>query len=239
MVRDSTGYAGDGRYQVYCEEKLLILSMLLSISIISCSETALEPSKKDIHSIEITSPKTGDTLTALTRIMIDIDEQEGIEWVSYYIDNWLIGRRYEPPYTQLWLIWFWQDDQSYTVVAKAKYASGTEIESPPVTVIIPDGISEVPDLIAPEDNAVLSSPCWIVFQWTPVSMAVNYERMILYKCFDGHFCWDIKPVKGLSDTITVEGPGYWEGEWCVRAYGNRKNTNWSEKRKFVVDIESN
>ena len=103
--------------------------------------------------VQLTTPKPGEHVSRLTRILISTTDPDGVTYVALYKDGAVMATDFTPPYE-----FFWQThadaEGPHTLMAKAVSAKLREATTPRLTVTV-DNTPPSVTLTAPADHATI------------------------------------------------------------------------------------
>ena len=102
----------------------------------------------------IINPFTGQYVNGIVDIIVEASDNDSIQYVSYYVNNFLQGYVLEPPYSYPWNTYLVQDDLYYSIYVVVRDMSNNVTTVAPVSVIVDNNVEE--DVIPPTGS--ITSP---------------------------------------------------------------------------------
>ena len=103
----------------------------------------------------IINPFTGQYVNGIVDIIVEASDNDSIQYVSYYVNNFLQGYVQEPPYSYPWNTYLVQDDLYYSIYVVVRDMSNNVTTVAPVSVIVDNNVEE--DVIPPT-GSIISPP---------------------------------------------------------------------------------
>ena len=128
----------------------------------------------------IINPFTGQYVNGIVDIIVEASDNDSIQYVSYYVNNFLQGYVLEPPYSYPWNTYLVQDDLYYSIYVVVRDMSNNVTTVAPVSVIVDNNVEE--DVIPPTGS--ITSP--------PSGMTVSGDVEIIVSAVDNRAMGEVQ-----------------------------------------------
>ena len=128
----------------------------------------------------IINPFTGQYVNGIVDILVEASDNDSIQYVSYYVNNFLQGYVQEPPYSYPWNTYLVQDDLYYSIYVVVRDMSNNVTTVAPVSVIVDNNVEE--DVIPPTGS--ITSP--------PSGMTVSGDVEIIVSAVDNRAMGEVQ-----------------------------------------------
>ena len=177
---------------------LFVFSIVISMIIISCSDNETEPDT-EAPTIEITNPLDNAELASESIIVItaDANDNEGIDFVEFYIDSVLVSSDNISPYQYEWDTTNILGD--HTIFAKAYDNANNSATSDVVTVTI---IEMLKLFISPSESLVSVDE--------EITLSVQIENVDALFAFSAEIVFDNSIAELVQDVVVIGG--FWNSD---------------------------
>ncbi len=195
----------------------LMLLVITAILLIYCG-----PSVNYTLLVNIASPEDGDTVFGTVRIKADVRGTDNVQFVTFTVDDRIIGNADAPPYEISWDT-EQESDGWHTIRAEAHGEHLTEY-SDTIAVYVKNNYG-----IDPPANVTLTSEndgLWVRITWSCVDSAEGY--IVQYRMIGDSVWMLIATMQNAYDTTFVHDPEFHTGYYRIFAFRDSSSSRPSD-----------